>query len=126
MLHEVDLDSAPDLLAGLVDRVGPDELYHLGGLSSVARSWDDPVLATRVNGLASLALMDAARRLQERRGREVRVLQASSAEIFGEPDVSPQDERTAIRPVSPVRRGQGLRPPRRRRGALAGAVHRPR
>ena len=45
--------------------------------------------------------MDAARRLQERRGREVRVLQPSSAEIFGEPATSPQDERTPIRPVSP-------------------------
>lgn len=101
VVHELDLDSPPHLLAGLVERVGPDELYHLGGLSSVARSWEDPLHATRVNGLASLALMDAARRLQEQRGREVRVLQASSAEIFGEPEVSPQDERTAIRPVSP-------------------------
>ena len=72
--HEVDLDSPPDVLVGLVDRVAPDELYHLGGLSSVARSWEDPLLATRVNGLAALALMDAARRLQERRGREVRQL----------------------------------------------------
>ena len=64
-------------------------------------SWDDPLLTTRVNGLAALTLMDAARRLQERRGREVRVLQPSSAEIFGEPAASPQDERTPIRPVSP-------------------------
>jgi GDPmannose 4,6-dehydratase len=45
--------------------------------------------------------MDAGRRLQGRRGREVRVLQASSAEIFGEPERWPQDERTPIRPVSP-------------------------
>ena len=101
VVHEVDLDTDPHLLADLVTRVGPDELYNLGGLSSVARSWDDPLLTTRVNGVAALTLMDAARRLQERRGREVRVLQPSSAEIFGEPATSPQDERTPIRPVSP-------------------------
>jgi len=101
VVHEVDLDTDPGVLAELVTRVGPDELYNLGGLSSVARSWDDPLLTTRVNGLAALTLMDAARRLQERRGREVRVLQPSSAEIFGEPATSPQDELTPIRPVSP-------------------------
>src|SRR6185436_9693309 len=60
-----------------------------------------PVLTTRVNGVAALTLMDAARRLQERRGREVRVLQPSSAEMFGEPTHAPQDEDTPIRPVSP-------------------------
>ena len=101
VVHEVDLDTEPADLAALVDRVGPDELYNLGGISSVARSWEDPVLTTRVNGRAALTLMDAARRLQERRGREVRVLQPSSAEMFGEPSRSPQDEDTAIRPVSP-------------------------
>jgi GDPmannose 4,6-dehydratase len=101
VVHEADLDAVPADLAALVERVGPDELYNLGGISSVARSWEDPVLTTRVNGVAALTLMDAARRLQERRGREVRVLQPSSAEIFGEPTHSPQDEDTAIRPVSP-------------------------
>ena len=101
VVHEVDLDTDARELVALVDHVGPDELYNLGGISSVARSWEDPVLTTRVNGVAALTLMDAARRLQERRGREVRVLQPSSAEIFGEPTRSPQDEHTAIRPVSP-------------------------
>ena len=101
VVHEVDLDTDAGELVDLVDRVAPDELYNLGGISSVARSWEDPVLTTRVNGVAALTLMDAARRLQERTGREVRVLQPSSAEIFGEPTRSPQDEETAIRPVSP-------------------------
>jgi GDPmannose 4,6-dehydratase len=101
VVHELDLDTDPAVLGDLVARVGPDELYNLGGVSSVAHSWQDPLLTTRVNGVAALTLMDAARRLQERRGREVRVLQPSSAEIFGEPATSPQHEGTAIRPVSP-------------------------
>jgi len=48
-----------------------------------------------------VALYEAARRLQEDAGRPVRVLQASSAEIFGDPDRTPQDEGTSIRPTSP-------------------------
>ena len=101
VVHEMDLDTDPAELVALVDRVGPDELYNLGGISSVARSWEDPLLTTRVNGVAALALLDAARRLQERRGRDVRVLQPSSAEIFGEPRETPQDENTPVQPVSP-------------------------
>ncbi len=101
VVHELDLGAPPDDLGALVDRVGPDELYNLGGISSVAHSWADPVLTTRVNALAAVVLLDAARRLQERRGREVRFLQPSSAEIFGEAAESPQRESTPVRPVSP-------------------------
>lgn len=101
VVHELDLGARADDLGALVDRVSPDELYNLGGISSVAHSWADPVLTARVSGVAAVVLLDSARRLQERRGREVRVLQPSSAEIFGEPAVSPQDEDTPIRPVSP-------------------------
>ena len=108
VVHELDLAARADDLAGLVDRVAPDELYNLGGISSVAHSWADPVLTARVSGLAAVVLLDAARRLQERRGREVRVLQPSSAEIFGEPTTSPQHEGTPIRPVSPYGAAKAL------------------
>lgn len=101
VVHERDLAAPADDLAALVAKVSPDELYNLGGVSSVAHSWADPLLTTRVSGLAAYVLLDAARRVQERRGREVRVLQPSSAEIFGEPASAPQDEGTPIRPVSP-------------------------
>jgi GDPmannose 4,6-dehydratase len=45
--------------------------------------------------------MESARQVQDKHGRAVRFVQASSAEIFGEPDTSPQDESTPIRPVNP-------------------------
>ena len=67
----------------------------------MARSWDEPELTARVNGLAALGLLESARQLQERTGRPVRFVQASSAEIFGLPDRSPQDEDTPVRPVNP-------------------------
>ncbi|SKC37348.1 GDP-mannose 4,6-dehydratase [Krasilnikoviella flava] len=88
-------------LADLVRRTRPDEIYNLGGISSVAYSWQHPVETGAVSGLGAVALYDAAWRLQEDSGRTVRVLQASSAEIFGTPDRTPQDEGTTVRPSSP-------------------------
>ncbi len=85
----------------LVLEVAPDEIYNLAAVSSVARSWAEPELTARVNGLAAVGLLESARQLQERAGRPVRFVQASSAEIFGLPDRSPQDEETAVRPVNP-------------------------
>jgi GDPmannose 4,6-dehydratase len=85
----------------LVLEVAPDEIYNLAAVSSVARSWDEPELTARVNGMAAVGLLESAHRLQERAGRPVRFVQASSAEIFGLPDRSPQDEDTPVRPVNP-------------------------
>ena len=98
--HLVDLADRPGLHA-LVEHVEPTEIYHLGGVSSVAASWASPLMTSEVTGLSSVALMQAALELQERVGRPVRFVQASSAEIFGEPSESPQDERTPLQPVSP-------------------------
>ena len=81
--------------------VAPDEVYNLAALSSVARSWEQPDLTAQLNGAAAVALMESARQLQERSGRAVRFVQASSAEIFGEPDHAPQSETTPIRPLNP-------------------------
>ena len=99
-LHVGDLADV-DGLAALVRRTRPDEVYNLGGISSVAYSWRYPVETGAVSGLGAVALYEAAWRLQEDAGRPVRVLQASSAEIFGTPDRTPQDERTTVRPASP-------------------------
>ncbi|MCL1900055.1 MAG: GDP-mannose 4,6-dehydratase [Promicromonosporaceae bacterium] len=93
--------SNPEGVARLVRDVQPDEIYNLGGISSVAFSWAQPVLTGLVSGLGAVGVFEAAHRLQEETGRRVRVVQASSAEIFGTPDRTPQDELTAIRPASP-------------------------
>jgi GDPmannose 4,6-dehydratase len=85
----------------LLLEVAPDEVYNLAAVSSVARSWDQPDRTAQVNGLAAVGLLESAYRLQERSGRPVRFVQASSAEIFGRPDRSPQDETTAVRPANP-------------------------
>ena len=88
-------------LRRVVDEVAPDELYNLAGISSVAYSWHEPVRTAELSGLAAAVLMEAALSLQDRLGRPVAVVQASSAEIFGEAAAAPQDETTPVRPVNP-------------------------
>ena len=100
VLHIGDLlDEAS--LAAVVAAAGPDEVYNLAGISSVAFSWEQPVLTADVNALGAGRLLEQVWQYQERTGRPVRFVQASSAEVFGDAEVAPQDESTPLRPTSP-------------------------
>ena len=99
-LHTGDLTDAPRM-SQLIGEIQPDAVFNLGGMSSVAKSWEQPYEAAIVTGAASVALLEAAWQLQERTGRQIRYLQASSAEIFGKATAVPQDESTPIRPITP-------------------------
>ena len=106
-LHVADLADA-DRVREVVEEVAPDEVYNLAGQTSVASSWADPVGTVRATGLGAVVVFDAALGIQESRGIPVRVLQASSAEIFGSATETPQTERTAIAPVSPYGAAKAL------------------
>lgn len=84
----------------LLAEIAPSEVYHLAAMSSVARCWAEPELARAVNGDAAIALLEAVVEMSDS-GRDIRFVQASSAEIFGAPSVSPQDESTPIAPTNP-------------------------
>ncbi|NKY09938.1 GDP-mannose 4,6-dehydratase [Cellulomonas hominis] len=99
-VREVDLADLAGLRSTVAD-VRPQTLYHLGGLSSVASSWQQPATVAVVNGVATAALLEAVRALEDVEGRPVRFVLASSAEIFGSPETSPQSETTPVRPVNP-------------------------
>ena len=75
----------------------PDEIYHLASPSFVPRSWDDPVAATRIGAVAVAVLLEAIRAVDP----SIRLVHASSAEVFGVPVETPQTESTPIRPHSP-------------------------
>ncbi len=99
-VHRAEL-SQPESIARVIDEAEPDLVFHLAAISSVAASWDDPVATTQVNALSTAALLDGCLRTQDRTGRKITVINASSCEIFaGAPD-SPQTEDTALRPISP-------------------------
>ncbi|WP_025155576.1 GDP-mannose 4,6-dehydratase [Leifsonia aquatica] len=98
----------PPSLTRVVDEVEPDVVFNLAGISSVAFSWDQPLATVEVSGTAVAALVDASWRLQERTGRIVRFVQASSSEIFGSAIESPQTEMTPLRPASPYGAAKAL------------------
>lgn len=101
-VHGGDLrDSAA--LSELVARIRPDELYHLGGQTSVAASWDDPVAAIEQTGSPVAALLQAV----ARHSPGTRFVNAASSEIFGTAS-APQSERTPISPVSPYGAAKAL------------------
>lgn len=99
-VHWGDL-AQPDRLGPILSSVRPDHIFNFAGLSSVAYSWQYPLEVAAVNGTGAVALMEAGLCLQRDSGKQIRFIQASSAEIFGQPSVSPQDEDTPIRPTNP-------------------------
>lgn len=100
LLHNGDLEDAPRLRE-LIRSIEPDAIFNLGGLSSVAQSWAQPELTSRITGQAVATLLDAAHELAGVSGKRVSFVQASSAEIFGHTDQIPQDENTPIAPINP-------------------------
>ncbi|MDO5633877.1 MAG: GDP-mannose 4,6-dehydratase [Micrococcus sp.] len=98
-LHALDL-AEPAALAELVRDVRLDRIFHLAALSSVGASWNDPVGYLQANAVATTALLEAAWQLHED-GHPVRVVNASSAEIFGDSADVPQNEDTVLAPTNP-------------------------
>lgn len=98
--HCGDLADA-DRLRQVVGEVEPDVVFNLGGVSSVAESWNEPEKTARISGQAVASLLEAAWTLQESSGKSVRFIQASSSEIFGAAATTPQNESTQIAPVNP-------------------------
>jgi GDPmannose 4,6-dehydratase len=97
-LVQGDLQDLASLIKAL-EEAGPNEVYNLGALSSVARSWSQPELTAEITGLGALRLLEAIR-LTGMADR-VRFYKASSSEMYGRALSSPQDESTPYSPVHP-------------------------
>jgi GDPmannose 4,6-dehydratase len=95
-LHYGDLIDQNSLLRTL-SLVQPDEVYNLAAQSHVAVSFEMPEYTTDVDALGTLRLLDAMRQL----GCKARFYQASSSEMFGLVQETPQTERTPFHPRSP-------------------------
>jgi len=81
----------------VISTVDPSVVFHLAAQSSVSASWEDPVGTAEATGVGTARLLSAIYRLSP----SARVFVASSSEIFGHPDETPQTETTSIRPISP-------------------------
>jgi GDPmannose 4,6-dehydratase len=94
----VDVDLADsDNLTRLVTDVAPDEIYNLGGVSSITESVEQPELTRRVNVGAIVAILDAMRSLP----RPCGLVQAASGAVFEGTDTEPQSETTPMAPRTP-------------------------
>ena len=95
-LYPADLDDPDSVRVPLVQSA-PDEVYHLAGRSHVGQSFEKVEETCRVTGLGTLRLLELVRQLP----KPPRFFHASSSEIFGSPEHSPQDETSPIAPVTP-------------------------
>ena len=98
VLHYGDLSDGSNLTR-ILEQVEPDEVYNLGAMSHVAVSFDQPLYTADVDGLGTLRLLEAIRILKLE--NKTRFYQASSSELFGLVQETPQRETTPFYPRSP-------------------------
>lgn len=80
-----------------VDTVRPKEIYNLAAQSFVPTSWNQPILTGDVTALGATRLLEAVKVVD----KGIRFYQASSSEMFGRVQETPQTERTPFYPRSP-------------------------
>ena len=95
-LHYGDIADSTNLIK-LLYRIQPDEVYHLASQSQVRVSFDIPEYTGDVTGLSTVRILEAIRET----GMQSKFYQASSSEMFGKAQESPQSETTPFYPRSP-------------------------
>ena len=84
-------------LAEIIRDLQPDEIYNLAGMSYVPASWESPIVSCNINAMGVLRILDAIRLFSP----HTRFYQASSSEMFGCVQETPQHEMTYLYPRSP-------------------------
>ena len=96
-LHYGDLTDASNLNS-IISQIRPDEIYNLAAQSHVAVSFEEPEYTAEVNALGALRLLESVRFLGL---KETRFYQASTSELYGLVQETPQKETTPFYPRSP-------------------------
>jgi GDPmannose 4,6-dehydratase len=97
-LHYGDLTDTSNLVR-LVQEIQPDEIYNLGAQSHVAVSFESPEYTADVDAMGTLRLLEAIRICGLE--KKTRFYQASTSELYGLVQESPQKETTPFYPRSP-------------------------
>lgn len=95
-LHYGDLSDSSNI-SRLIEKIKPDEIYNLGAQSHVRVSFDIPEYTGDVVGLGTLRILDAIKEA----GIKTKYYQASSSELYGLIQETPQKETTPFYPRSP-------------------------
>jgi len=98
VLHTGDMTDGASLVQALTASK-PDEVYNLAAQSHVKISFDKPEYTSNVNALGTLRLLESIRLLGM--GDSVRFYQASTSELYGNVQETPQSETTPFQPRSP-------------------------
>ncbi|MBT4377214.1 MAG: GDP-mannose 4,6-dehydratase [Gammaproteobacteria bacterium] len=98
LLHYGDLSDSSNLTR-IINECQPDEIYNLGAQSHVAVSFESPEYTADVDALGSLRLLEAIRFLKLE--KKTRYYQASTSELYGLVQETPQKETTPFHPRSP-------------------------
>jgi GDPmannose 4,6-dehydratase len=97
-LHYGDLSDTSNLIR-IIQETQPDEIYNLGAMSHVAVSFESPEYTADVDAIGTLRLLEAIRILGLE--KKTRFYQASTSELFGLVQETPQKETTPFYPRSP-------------------------
>jgi GDPmannose 4,6-dehydratase len=97
-LHYGDLTDSSNITR-IIQQVQPDEIYNLGAQSHVAVSFEEPEYTADVDGLGTLRILEAVRLLGLE--NKTRIYQASTSELYGLVQETPQTENTPFHPRSP-------------------------
>jgi len=97
-LHYGDLTDATNIIS-IIQKVKPDEIYNLGAQSHVKVSFEVPEYTGQVDALGTLRILEAVRLLGME--KDVRIYQASTSELYGLVQETPQTETTPFYPRSP-------------------------
>jgi GDPmannose 4,6-dehydratase len=79
----------------------PDEVYNLAAISHVGLSWKEPELVAEITGLGVLRILEAIKIYTKNNMSKIKFYQASSSEMFGKVQETPQKESTPFYPRSP-------------------------
>jgi GDPmannose 4,6-dehydratase len=97
-LHYGDLTDSTNLIR-IIQQVQPDEIYNLAAMSHVAVSFETPEYTANADGIGTLRILEAIRILGLE--RKARFYQASTSELYGLVQETPQKETTPFYPRSP-------------------------
>jgi len=97
-LHYGDMTDSSNLIR-IIQEVKPDEIYNLAAQSHVKVSFDEPEYTANADGVGTLRLLEAIRILGLE--QKTRIYQASTSELFGMVQETPQKETTPFYPRSP-------------------------
>jgi GDPmannose 4,6-dehydratase len=97
-LHYGDLTDSTNLI-NLIKKIEPDEIYNLGAQSHVKVSFDVPEYTANSDALGVLRILEAIRLLDMT--KKTKIYQASTSELYGKIQETPQTEETPFYPRSP-------------------------